>query len=97
VPGAMGGTATLLTHGRSSLSHDNLSGRILWVRARGGGCPHVWWGGQRVMSLGCTDVGDVHGFGWYVVHLRHRHSGTVRVAVGAYEGWAQVDAVAVGR
>ena len=95
VAGALGGTATLLTHGRHSLSHTHLSGRILWVRARGAGCPHVWWGGERVLSLGCSN--DFHGFSWYAVDLPRRHSGTIRVAVDGYWGWTEVDAVAVGR
>jgi hypothetical protein len=95
VQGALGGTATRLTHGRQSLSHAHLSGRVLWVRARGAGCPWVWWGGKRVMSLGCSD--EYHGFGWYAISFRHRHSGTIRVAIGDYWGWTEVDAIAVGR
>jgi hypothetical protein len=50
-----------------------------------------------VMSLGCGDAGDVHGFSWFVVHLRHRRTGPIRIAVGDYWGWTDVDAVAVGR
>jgi hypothetical protein len=97
VAGALGKTATRLTRGASSLTSAELSGRALWVRARGAGCPHVWWGGKLVMSLGCTDAGDVHGFSWYVVNLRHRRSGPIRIAIGNYWGWTDVDAVAVGR
>jgi hypothetical protein len=98
--GALGGTVTRLSRPGAFVSHPKLVGRVLWVRARSdlGGCPHVWWGGHEVMNLSCGGgAARASGLAWFTVHLRHLHSGTVRVGKNTSSNWTEVDAVAVAR
>jgi hypothetical protein len=97
---ALGGSLTRLSRPGAFVSHPKLVGHVLWVRARSdlGGCPHVWWGGDEVMNLSCGGgAGRASGLAWFTVHLRHLHSGTVRVGKNTSSNWTDVDAVAVVR
>jgi hypothetical protein len=97
--GLLGGGATALG-ARGSLTLRGVSGKEIWVRARGPitQCPIVSWGGKPFFgnTHPCELSTSSNGQRWYSWRVHHRRHGTVRITSPTYDPLT-VDAVAVVR
>lgn len=93
---ALGGTVTVLS-GRASLTGPRTPMRSVWIsmRSRGGYCPRLWVGGQRIAQWRCHWY-PISGRPGYLYALPRTMSGKAVLRAGTYDR-VRVDTVAFAR